>query len=234
MRRFYAILALFGLVLVLVSGALPAQASNGSEKVFVCKYVGTPGVDERLQTGQNPIDVSVNAIGEDPVVVGSYFNDAQGRSYVLAFDTGQPDPEVSECPGSTPSTTTSTVAPTSTTVEEPTSTTYSVPPSSSTTTTEIASTSTSVVTLPASSTTVPSSVTTGVSSTTVPGSTESSSTTPTNGGSPISGPPSPAPPAVPTASTLPFTGSGSLLMIAGLGSLAIGTLCLAAKGGRRR
>ncbi|MFY9227700.1 MAG: hypothetical protein WAO28_00005, partial [Candidatus Microsaccharimonas sp.] len=32
------------------------------KKVFVCKYVGTPGVDERLQTGNNPISVSVNAI----------------------------------------------------------------------------------------------------------------------------------------------------------------------------
>ncbi|MGC8635286.1 MAG: hypothetical protein ACP5VP_11645, partial [Candidatus Limnocylindrales bacterium] len=63
-----------------------------SKKVYVCKYVGTPYVDERLQTGQNPIDVSVNAIGESPVVVGSYFKDAQGRSYVLAFDTGQTPP----------------------------------------------------------------------------------------------------------------------------------------------
>ena len=33
-----------------------------SRKVFVCKYVGKPGDDERLQTGQNPISVSVNAI----------------------------------------------------------------------------------------------------------------------------------------------------------------------------
>lgn len=72
----------------------PAQP----KKVYVCKYVGKPGVDERLQTGQNPIDVSVNAIPENPVTIGSYFADAQGRSFVLAFDTGQPAPNVNECP----------------------------------------------------------------------------------------------------------------------------------------
>lgn len=68
------------------------------KKVFVCKYVGTPGINERLQTGDNPISVSVNAI-KDFNGVGSYFNDAQGRSYVLAFDEGQAEPDASECPG---------------------------------------------------------------------------------------------------------------------------------------
>lgn len=68
------------------------------EKVFVCKYVGTPGINERLQTGQNPISISVNAI-KDFQGVGSYFNDAQGRSFVLAFDEGQEEPSVDECPG---------------------------------------------------------------------------------------------------------------------------------------
>jgi hypothetical protein len=71
-------------------------------KVFVCKYVGKPGVDERLQTGQNPISVSINAIPQHPVDIGSYFADAQGRSYVLAWDTGQPEPSASSCPGSPP------------------------------------------------------------------------------------------------------------------------------------
>jgi len=69
-------------------------------KVYICKYVGTPGVNETLQTGQNPIDTSVNAVKEDPIVVGSFFNDQQGRSYVLAFDTGQPKPPRSACPNS--------------------------------------------------------------------------------------------------------------------------------------
>jgi hypothetical protein len=71
-----------------------------SKKVFVCKYVGTPGVDERLQTGQNPISVSVNSIQHnqwDGTVPG-YFSDAHDRSYVLAYDTGQTKPDVSACP----------------------------------------------------------------------------------------------------------------------------------------
>lgn len=60
-------------------------------KYFVCKYVGTPGVNETLQTGNNPISVSGNALSQ-PVVIGSSFADAQGRSLVVAEDTGQPDP----------------------------------------------------------------------------------------------------------------------------------------------
>lgn len=60
-------------------------------KYFVCKYVGTPGVDETLQTGQNPISVSGNAL-TPPIVIGGSFNDAQGRSYVVAEDTGQDEP----------------------------------------------------------------------------------------------------------------------------------------------
>jgi len=74
-----------------------ASAAPGEDKVFVCKYVGTPGEDERLQTGQNPISVSVNAI-PDGAMVGAFFADDQGRSFVLALDTGQAEPPVSECP----------------------------------------------------------------------------------------------------------------------------------------
>lgn len=76
-----------------IQSAIAAQAP----KVFVCKFTGTPGVDEELQTGQNPISVSQNAI-QNFQGVGSYFNDSQGRSYVLAFDTGQDEPSVDECP----------------------------------------------------------------------------------------------------------------------------------------
>ncbi|HEX5857691.1 MAG TPA: hypothetical protein VFY91_06240 [Microbacterium sp.] len=75
----------------------------GERKVFVCKYVGTPGDGEVLQTGQNPISVSVNAIfGNGPVVIGDFFEDAQGRSIVIAFDVGQPEPSVDDCPDVTP------------------------------------------------------------------------------------------------------------------------------------
>jgi hypothetical protein len=82
-----------------IFAAAPALAAHADPegKVFVCKYVGTPGSNERLQTGQNPIDVSINAI-KDYNGVGSYFNDAQGRSYVLAEDVGQDEPDVSLCP----------------------------------------------------------------------------------------------------------------------------------------
>lgn len=89
----------------LVIGSADAKKDDEPDevkKVFVCKYVGTPGEDEVLQTGQNPINVSINSI-KDYEGVGSYFNDAQGRSYVLAEDTGQEEPDVSECPdGDTP------------------------------------------------------------------------------------------------------------------------------------
>ena len=90
------------------------DAGPGGDKVFVCKYVGTPGDDERLQTGQNPISVSVNAIPAG-AQVGAFFADAQGRSFVLAFDTGQPEPPVSDCPPPDGPTTTTTVGPTTTT-----------------------------------------------------------------------------------------------------------------------
>ena len=40
------------------SGSSVVVRASGEGKVFVCKYVGKPGVDERLQTGDNPIDVS--------------------------------------------------------------------------------------------------------------------------------------------------------------------------------
>ncbi|MEO6513531.1 MAG: hypothetical protein ABIR37_02465 [Candidatus Saccharimonadales bacterium] len=74
---------------------------NCYKKVWVCKYVGTPGVDERLKTGNDGlINVSVNAIEHnqwDGTVPG-WFSDAQDRSYVLAYDNGQPAPSASECP----------------------------------------------------------------------------------------------------------------------------------------
>ena len=56
--------------------------------MFVCKYTGTPGVDEVLQGGNNPISVDWQP-GRDP---GQFFNDGQGRSFVLEFDVGQPEP----------------------------------------------------------------------------------------------------------------------------------------------
>ena len=117
-----------------------------ARKVFVCKYVGTPGVDERLQTGDNPISVSVNAIPNPPgpnVQIGDEFADAQGRSVVIAFDVGQPEPDVSECPP--PDTGTTTTAPTTTMA---TTTTTMAPTTTGPTTTSGPTTSGPTTTFP--------------------------------------------------------------------------------------
>ena len=116
MRRLGLVLSLGAVAALAIAGATSARVdvgeagtasafagatNDGPKKVFVCKYVGTPGVDERLQTGGNPINVSINAI-PDGASVGTYFADDQGRSFVLAFDTGQPEPPASSCPPPAP------------------------------------------------------------------------------------------------------------------------------------
>ena len=118
-----------------------------ARKVFVCKYVGTPGVDERLQTGDNPISVDYHSLIGAPAI-GQFFQDRQGRSVVIAFDIGQPEPDVSECP--TPSTTTTTTSsPTSTS----TSTTTTGPTTTGPTTTAGSTTTSTGPTTTAGSTT---------------------------------------------------------------------------------
>jgi hypothetical protein len=115
------------LAVLVVSGSIgcvSVASASPVGKVFVCKYVGTPGTGERLQAGQNPIDVSINAI-KDYAGVGSYFNDAQGRSFVLAEDVGQDEPDMSGCPVGSPDPTpspsvTPDPTPTGTTVVAPT------------------------------------------------------------------------------------------------------------------
>ena len=99
------------LVALFSNGLLPAahasaysmtNPGNHYKKVYVCKYVGTPGQNERLQTGGNPINVSVNAI-QNFQGIGSYFNDQQGRSFVVAWDSGDgQEPPVSMCPAPAP------------------------------------------------------------------------------------------------------------------------------------
>ena len=98
-RALAATLAVLGLVLLSAAGFAnaPAQADKSDEpsKAAVCKYVGTPGTDERLQAGGNPIVVD----RKDWMQVGSYFQDAHGRSYVLSFlNPGDPEPSVNSCP----------------------------------------------------------------------------------------------------------------------------------------
>lgn len=191
---------------------VPASAT--ATKVFVCKYVGTPGVDERLQTGQNPISVSINAIGQDPVVVGSYFNDAHGRSYVLAFDNGQ-SVDVSDCPGYVPPTTTTTgeinattststtlPASTTTTTEATTSTTAEV---QDTTTTTEGTTSTTEPEVTTTSTVVVSSTTLAAPTTTTTASVTATSTSLPPSSMPVTG-----------ASLLPLLTLSVILLLAGV------------------
>lgn len=118
MKRLVSLLAAAALALT-----LPTIASAHPDgKVFVCKYVGTPGDDERLQTGDNPISVSVNAIpifDKDTMtpddLVGESFADKQGRSLVIAVDAGQEEPECPAGGGVSPTPTpTPTASPTST------------------------------------------------------------------------------------------------------------------------
>ncbi len=90
-----------GLISTIIAIILLAAAGSsvlaGGDKVFVCKYVGTPGDNERLQTGQNPISVSVNSL-KNFTGIGSFFNDKHGRSIAIAYDIGQPEPSASACP----------------------------------------------------------------------------------------------------------------------------------------
>jgi hypothetical protein len=145
-----------------VAGAVGPQAAAvapaaAPDKVYVCKYVGKPGVDERLQPGNNnPIDVSVNAIPQNPVVVGSFFADAQGRSFVLAFDTGQTPPTAADCPDVTIVPPTDTVTAT-TTIPGPTVT---VTGPTTTVTVTVPVTTTATVTTPGPTVTVPGPTTT--------------------------------------------------------------------------
>ncbi len=62
-----------------VASATPGSTDN--QWVFVCKYVGQPGVNEHLKHGKQPIRVSSNA------TVGTYFKDGQILSFVLAVST---------------------------------------------------------------------------------------------------------------------------------------------------
>lgn len=72
------------------------------KKVWVCKYVGIPGINERLKQGnQGLVQVSVNAIEHnqwDGTIPG-WFSDKQDRSYVIDFVDDKKDPPSAEdCP----------------------------------------------------------------------------------------------------------------------------------------
>ncbi len=79
----------------------------------MCKYVGTPGGDEVLKAGKNPIEVSGNSVDKDKdgqVFVGDQFADAQERSVVVQI--GGEDPGADICSPTPPPTTPPTGGPT--------------------------------------------------------------------------------------------------------------------------
>ena len=81
----------------LAAAATPAQAADANSKVWVCKYVRTPGGDEVLKAGKNPIEVSGNSVDKDKdgqIYVGDQFADAQGRSVVVQIEGYDPGPGI--------------------------------------------------------------------------------------------------------------------------------------------
>jgi hypothetical protein len=77
----------------LVGLSAPAHAADANSKVWVCKYVRTPGGDEVLKSGKNPIEVSGNSVDkpkDGQVFVGDQFADAQERSVVVQIDGKDP------------------------------------------------------------------------------------------------------------------------------------------------
>ncbi|WP_062466032.1 hypothetical protein [Demequina maris] len=82
LRKTLVVAAIAALTIMTSSPALATTGdtqpgNDGVHKVWVCKYSGTPYVDEVLKPGKNPIAVDGSA------TVGTYFKDGQGQSYVL-------------------------------------------------------------------------------------------------------------------------------------------------------
>ena len=89
--------AAFGATNALHAAAATA-AVDDNKKVVVCKYVVTPGDDELLQTGNNPIVVSKNALGKEFVGLFPFpFADGQGASVAIGWDGEGLD--ITDCPG---------------------------------------------------------------------------------------------------------------------------------------
>ena len=96
MRKSIAITAAAALLGVAgFAGAQTAYAQDDDpQKVWVCKYVGKPGEDERIKEGENPIHVAAASVSE--ARVGAFFSDAQGRSVVVSLDEAEPDAGICE------------------------------------------------------------------------------------------------------------------------------------------
>ncbi len=91
-RRLLSLAAATGIATVgLIGLSAPAHAADGNVKVWVCKYVRTPGGFELLKGGKNPIEVSANSVNnKGPVNVGDKFPDAQGFSVVVQVAGADP------------------------------------------------------------------------------------------------------------------------------------------------
>lgn len=187
MRKFILQLVAVALVALGFSfGTSSTASATRDHKVWVCKYVGKPHVDERLKAGKNPIEVDWHAIpgatSYDDVNVGDKFADAQDHSIVVQKGGENPGVGICPTPEGPPPTTTTTPAPTTTvpvvTTTTAPDTTTTVPEEESTTTTAPTTTTEApevTTTVPVTTTTAPP--TTVVSTTTAPSTTVPVTTT---------------------------------------------------------
>jgi hypothetical protein len=104
MKKYLFIAAALMLSITAVASAgdkPPKQEDKDPHKVYVCKYVGTPGEDERLQEGGNPIEVDSHALEGDGFA-GTFpfeFSDAHGKSVAIGWSgDGYPVLDIGNCP----------------------------------------------------------------------------------------------------------------------------------------
>lgn len=106
MRKLLMAALTVALVILPVHAAFAGETTDEPHKVYVCKYVGTPGVDETLQTGQNPIEVDTHALKDFPAFPATFpvnFNDAQDNSIAIGYvGEGYPVLTIENCPGYVP------------------------------------------------------------------------------------------------------------------------------------
>jgi hypothetical protein len=123
MKRIVAtLIAVIAITLAGASQAFVSASNDDPHQVVVCKYVGTPGPDERLQTGQNPIVVDIAALEDG--FDGTFpfeFSDKQGRSVAIRYAANSHDGDISECPGYVQPTPTPEVTPSPVPSTEPSS-----------------------------------------------------------------------------------------------------------------
>lgn len=97
-RRALSLGAAAGLASIgLVAVTTPAFAADANSKVWVCKYVRTPGGQEVLKSGKNPIEVSGHSVDKDKdgqVFVGDQFADGQELSVIVQIGGDDPGPGI--------------------------------------------------------------------------------------------------------------------------------------------